>query len=178
MRTVVPSGTDTSAATRVALGGLYGAAWMVLEALSCRAARLPGWDVSEVPWVDQPLLVQQSADGEVVVDPLSARSGDRRVGPDFDATPLIARDQLAAIAAAAVGSLCERVPVGTAEDDPVARALGAVAVLVQQPMVVATEEDEVRELRLAATCPVLQVVGVDKPAPVTARKLAAAVAAT
>ena len=51
-----------------------------------------------------------------------------------------------------------------------------VAALVHEPVVMATEQDEVVEAGLAAPGPVDDVVGVDKPVPLTTRELTAPVA--
>src|SRR5262249_837462 len=54
--------------------------------------------------------------------------------------------------------------------------LERVALLVQEPMVAAAEQNQVAELGRAALCPVLDVMGLDEACPVAARVAARAVA--
>jgi hypothetical protein len=65
-----------------------------------------------------------------------------------------------------------RVPENQA---PVGRAFDSIPALVNQPMMVAAELHEVRELRLAAVGPVSDVMGIHKSMAVAAGKAAAAV---
>jgi hypothetical protein len=118
---------------------------------------LPRWEVDEVAAVDKALEGQQPSDGDVVVDSLATRLGDGCLRADVEAEPPVALDYACAVAATYVADAWHEPAVWAAEDDSVRRALGPVPAFVQQTMVVATEQDEVGQLRLTAVGPVLYV---------------------
>jgi hypothetical protein len=66
-------------------------------------------------------------------------------------------------------------PVGAAEREPALATGEPVPALVQEPVVMAAEEDEVGELRTPTVGPVLDVVGVDEAMARAAGEPAAAV---